>query len=200
MSSIKFSVRVSDRVTKRFERAALPEVLEEGRLQGGRDVRHLFYQHFRAKNLAEPNQFFRRHGGRRLYFWRRMANSLQEPVLNGEGQVVLAMHRDIAQKRFGGPILPKRARALTIPVHQDAYGRSARRLESFLGTKLFIVKTKRGRKTFLAAKGGPRGGLRRYYLLRSSVNQEPWPDTFPPRKQITAAFKEGFRSVLNRED
>lgn len=200
MSSVRFTIKVNDKVTAKFERMAVPAVLDEGRLQGGRDVRHLLYTHFRAKNLAEPNRFFRESGGRRLYFWRRMANSLQEPVLDGGERVVISMHRDVAQKLYGGPIVPKRARALTIPIHRDAYGRTAKRLETFLGQKLFIVKSPRGRKTFLAAKGGPRGGIRRYFLLRSSVHQEPWPDTFPPRKQITAAFREGFRSVLNRED
>ena len=50
--------------------------------------------------------------------------------------------RRFRQKLYGGPILPKVAKMLTIPVHPFAYARTAAEVELLQGADLMIRKTR----------------------------------------------------------
>src|SRR5262245_14483031 len=93
-------------------------------------------------------------GGRRTHFWSRVRQStMVGRVTDSTAEVVIGDFR-FAQKLFGGPIVAKQARMLTIPVHKDAHGRRASTLESEQGIKLFFIRRKGGGA--LAAKAAER--------------------------------------------
>lgn len=75
-------------------------------------------------------------------------------------------HPAFAQKLFGGPIVAKRAKSLTIPVEERAYGRTASTFEHETGLKLFFLKT--GKSAFANAvlATQEKGGLTVEYVLK----------------------------------
>lgn len=169
--------------------------------QGAAEVAHLYRAHWLEKDAKEPNYFVREFfGTRRTHYWRKMSNAVGavEVDVSGMSFKIPIKSKTLRQKVKGGPITPKKARALTIPVHPDAYARSAAELERALGVKLFILRTVLG-DAFLAAKRQLRKGRNsvvRYYLLKRGVNQKPWPGTLPERSEIRKAFRFGVNGIL----
>lgn len=149
------------------------------------------------------------HFGKRSNFWLQVMRSVQTPIPPSSGTPTLISINDprFAQKLYGGPIVAKRAKALTIPVSPEAYGRSASVLEQEKGIKLFAISTKGGggmlvqsvlKKAGKSAGGQTpvRGGLIVHYLLRKSVYQQPDPQALPPTPSIAEAFLAGARAVM----
>lgn len=171
--------------------------------QGAAEVAHLYRAHWIEKDQTEPNYFVREFfGTRRTHFWRKMANAVGSVEVDAAGMTfrIPIKNKYLRQKVKGGPIRPVKSRALTIPVHPDAYARSAAELERALGVKLFILRTVLG-DAFLAAKRELRKGRKsvvRYYILKRGVNQKPWPGTMPERSEIRKAFRFGVNGILRQ--
>jgi hypothetical protein len=160
-------------------------------------VRRRLQRHFTQKNKTRN-----RLGGRRTNFWSQVRASTQVgQVTDSFSEVVIGDFR-FAQKLFGGPIVPKDAKALTVPVHPEAHGRRASTLEHALGIKLFVLGARgQGNGAWLAAATA--SGLTVYYALKQRVVQEADPTALPPRHEIEEAAVEGAQSRLTaavRED
>jgi hypothetical protein len=149
------------------------------------------------------------HFGKRTNFWLQVMRSVQTPTLPVSGTPAVVSINDprFAQKLYGGPIVAKRAKALTIPVSPEAYGRTAAVLEQEKGIKLFAIWQKGGGgllvQSILKRAGKSsgcqtpvHGGLIVHYLLRKSVYQQPDPKALPTKESIAASFVAGAKAVV----
>ena len=152
-------------------------------------------KHFRSRN-STPNKL----GGRRSNFWLQVASSVQSPVIAGTSSVRIDItHPAYAQKLYGGTITAKRAKFLTIPVHPQAYGRTAAVFERETGIELFRPQTSEGVLVRLLMGIGPDGGLTVYYVLKRSVTQKADPNAFPNRETFADGLTEEARKYTLRK-
>lgn len=149
--------------------------------------------HFRGRNRI-PNKL----GGRRTNYWRRVADSVQNPVLRGTSSVAITVNdATFAQKVFGGTITPKSRKALTIPVDPRAHGRTVGVFTQETGIKLFFLRTKKGGLSGLLA-GESGSGINVFYLLAKSVRQKPDPNALPPESDFNSAIADQTERHLAR--
>jgi len=162
----------------------------------GRRAGNELKRHFRVRD-REPNKL----GGARTHFWIGVSRSVSAPVPVGSfgvsGVRIDITHPGFAQKVFGGRIVPKRARALTIPVHPAAHGRRASVLENE-GIKLFLLKTGPSKLGVLAAKQ-PDGGMVVYYVLSRGVDQKADPQAMPAEGALAAAVRDQAEKHMARQ-
>ena len=184
------AVTITDRVGPKLRSELSPQRLAAGNAVAGRALAEFVRKHYREKDAKEPNRL----GGDRTHFWRKIAESVQPPVVAGGTVSIKIKDRRIGQKVHGGPIVPKRARALTIPIHPAAHGRRAALLAAKVG-RLFILRSKSG-EAFLAGKIGKRVTL--YYLLRRAVNQAPWPGSLPSVRGMKRVFTVALKAYFQR--
>jgi hypothetical protein len=142
----------------------------------GRRASEDLRKHFRARDTSQPNKL----GGRRTHFWLEVRNAVQQPVLSGDSIHIVINHPVIAGKVFGGIIRAKNASALTIPLHELAYGRRASTFEEETGKKLFRPK---GKNVLMTDIGGEIVAI---YALVKSVNMRPDPDALPSDQDLVA--------------
>lgn len=149
----------------------------------GRETRNKLRKHYLHKHATEPNKL----GGDRTGFWRSVAQSVQSPVNLGTHAVSVGIaHPAIRQKVDGGRIVAKRARALTIPISAEAYGRTVSTFEHELGIKLFRLPSKSGNGLLAEAQADDR--IKIHYVLRKSVDQKPDPDALPTEASLVTAL------------
>ena len=161
-------------------------------LAGGRKAGNLIKKNFRQKDRTEPNKL----GGTRQHFWRAMAASVSAPVMESPLSVSVAITDPrFRQKLLGGVITAKRAKALTIPVQKEAYGRSASVFEKETGLKLFLLKV--NAHAFLAARLGD--SVQIEYLLTPSVKQNPDPTALPDQHELETGVIETMQATLDRQ-
>lgn len=91
-------------------------------------------------------------------------------------------------------ITPKRAKALTIPIHRRAYGKRAKDMEAE-GYSLFVIGRKGGGDGVLMAKKGKRGKAFAAYALKKSVTLPHLPDLMP----TTENYAEWTRETIEAE-
>jgi hypothetical protein len=176
-------------------------------MASGREVGNQLKDWFRKKDRDEPNKL----SPRREHFWLQVSRSVQNPVIQGARTVSVTINDPrIAQKVFGGTITAKRAGALTIPVSEKAYGRTAATFERETGLKLFLLKKKTGtpgrgqtgpsnlERAVLAAVVN--GHIEVEYLLTKSVTQGPDADALPPEKDLEAAILKRAQAVVDRQN
>lgn len=166
----------------------------------GREGHRILNAHFIRKDQQEPNKL----SSRRSHFWRKVAQSLHQPKVSADGgTVILAIGSAVfAQKLKGGTIRAKRSKFLTIPVSEEAAGRTASTFEHETGLKLRFIRTGgRGRNPFSAAVlATSRGtGLQVEYVLKPSVIQRPDPTALPPISELRAALLKKAEAVVARE-
>lgn len=162
----------------------------------GRELANQLVQWFRGRDRSSANKL----SPRRSHFWLAVSRTVGQPFQSGHNAIsVTIAHPDIAMKVFGGTITPKEASALTIPVEERAYDRTAATFEQETGLKLVLVQTGKGdfEKAVLAVKEN--GGLTVEYLLTPKVEQEADPDALPPQSQLEAAILARAQSYANRE-
>ena len=164
----------------------------------GRELSNQLRAHFARKDREQPNKL----SSRREHFWLQVRSSVNAPVQTGDNAVsVNVSDPRIAQKVFGGKIVAKEAGALTIPVSEKAYGRTASTFERETGLKLILIrqggKKSGSGKAILAAKVG--GGLEVEYLLTKSVDQEPDPTALPDEGFLKEKLIERGQAVLERQ-
>ena len=104
--------------------------------------------YYRGRNEAEPNRL----GGRRTYWWNKVASSVENPILRSPTEAAVSITQPgMALKVHGGTVRPKNAKALAIPIHGDAHGVMARDWNAGHPERpLFMIRS--GSRVFLAAK------------------------------------------------
>lgn len=165
----------------------------------GRELVNQLKTHFREKDKNEPNKL----SPRREHFWLQVMRSVNAPVLRGPASVQVTISDPrMAHKVFGGPIVAKRAKALTIPVEERAYGRTVSTFERETGLKLFLVKKGEdpgGRGGVLAVRAEG-GGLTVEYILAKRVRQDKDPTALPEEAMLQAALVNRARKVAERQN
>jgi hypothetical protein len=166
----------------------------------GRALGNLLKNHFRKKDREEPNKL----SPRREHFWLQVSRTVSAPAQSGYNSVAVKVSDPrIAQKVYGGTITAKAAGALTIPVEERAYGRTASTFEAETGLKLILIRTGGGKNNafqnaVLAVKEG--GGLVVEYLLTKSVDQAADPTALPSMAQMQAAVLARAQKIADRQE
>jgi hypothetical protein len=156
----------------------------------------------RAKLASNPSN---RRGWPSTGFWEDAARATTW-VDNGDGSITIAINKiGVRQRYYGGVITPKNAKALTIPLTEEAYGKTAADFDN-----LILVKTpkgaylaqssyeSRGPSTRSARSGHARGNaikrqrLTFLFKLVGSVNQAANPDIIP----TPAGYVESAKGAL----
>lgn len=109
-------------------------------------------------------------GGRS--FWREISDSVQVDSVSDLSATIGIHHVAAAQKQYGGRIEAKKAKALTIPIAEEA---KRKRVAEFSFKDLFMIKSKRNNDILGYEEGRQFKAL---YLLRKAVEQEA--DPFMP--------------------
>lgn len=162
----------------------------------GRELANQLKSHFRNKDRNEPNKL----SPRRSHFWLAVSRTVGNPQMEGLNSITVTIaHPAFAQKVFGGVIRAKSAGALTIPVEERAYGRTAATFEQETGLKLFLLRVGKGafQKAVLAAKES--GGLVVEYVLKQSVSQDRDPDALPVASQLEEAIRSRAEEFVSNE-
>jgi hypothetical protein len=168
----------------------------------GREVGNLLKTHFRAKDKSSANKL----SERRSHFWLQVARAVSNPEQTGYNAITVTITDPrFAQRLFGGTIHAKNAGALTIPVEERAYGRTAAVFERETGLKLFLVKTGGSdansfENAVLAVKENENSkAFTVEYLLTPSVSQEADPDALPQKAVLENAVIRRAQRVLDRQ-
>lgn len=143
-----------------------------------------------AQTIAmEARNNARAKGGRR--WWKELARSLQVRQVTEDSIDVGTDYRGAMLKQFGGRITPDKAKALTIPVSDEAKGKTAYDFER-TGKDLFVVSVKTGDPGTLGVLGYDKSTRKKgvyafqpLFVLRTSAYQEPDP-WFPMPNRILA--------------
>ena len=119
----------------------------------------------------------------------------------GPGQLILSITDPrFNQKVFGGTLVPKAKKALTIPVNPAAYGRTAATYEQETGQKLICITWKAPTGSSIGAlvvKSDPHGQFTEVvYLLVASVRQDPDPEALPHPRDFYMALVDRAKSFV----
>lgn len=188
--SLRIDITVEDGATPE-----LAEMLQRIRPGGGlgkamgRGLANALKGHFRARNADSPNKL----GGKRTNFWSRVAQGVQNPVVDTNSVSVTVSHPAIRHKFTGGTIKAKPGKALAIPVHPAAHGKSPRVFDNL---SLLIVGTKK--TAVLAKKERGKGRFTTFYVLKKQVTQDKDPRTLPSDAAMLAAAATAGRIFLRR--
>ena len=203
--SLKIDIDLTDDVTPEL-RALVAQIKPGGPLGTvlGRALATTLRNHFRKRNL-KGNKL----GGKRTNFWSSMAKAVQNPKISTAEITVTVSDRALAQKVFGGRIVPVNRKALAIPADKKAYGKSPRAFDhlAFIparkkgsGTVGFLVEgvpgiISRGKRKGEATTRPLKGGAL-MYVLRAFVDQDPDPEALPTTEQISTDLMTAARTFL----
>lgn len=139
--------------------------------------------HFRELERTRPNK----QGWKRQHYWNEAAESVRTEPRLGQTTAVVIDKPGVALHRYGGTVRPVRARFLTIPTHEEAYGKRAREFDDlfvrdFEGTRFLVRKL-------------PGGSLRLMYRLARSTKHEADPTVLPGDRELDRA---GSRAIASR--
>jgi hypothetical protein len=113
-------------------------------------------------------------------FWRQ-ASDATRATAQPDGVLIEVKKQGVRQRLYGGPILPKTRRALTIPISPEAHGKRA---SDFPGS--FILKTKKG--AYIVQRGekmGARGSLQPIYGKKAQGLGRKWQSINPQTGEVT---------------
>lgn len=174
--------------------------------------------HFRRKN-ATPNKL----GGKRTNFWNGIADDTSVTGIREDGATLTVANQEFNIHVYGGKIVPKKAKALTIPIVPEAHGLMVRSYERQFGRKLFTIgdripllfeRTSRGDRSVIAdtnARIRTRGNrpktvrltarseIRPVYRLAPFVTIERDPTALPDRAVIERALMEEGGDWIERQ-
>lgn len=149
--------------------------------------RGAYIKNWASSVAMEARENARRKGGRR--YWREFARSIQVKSINKETVDVGTSYVGAYLKQFGGMIVPEKARCLTIPISEEARGKTAYDF-SRTGKELFTVSVKTGDPGTIGVLGYAKPtrrkgveGFRPLFVLRKRVFQKPDP-WFPLQSRI----------------
>jgi hypothetical protein len=193
------------RLVKNARRPAVRKVM-------GRAIATAVQDNFRKLDEERANKL----GGQRTHFYGTAAKSVQQPELyGGDGIRVTITQIGIAQRYFGGDIVPVDKKWLTIPARAETYGHVATEFNDlhfvYFGAALAALvqndqtrlssKRVRGSVTEQAPKG--EAGSQVFYWLVKHVHQEADLTVLPTDNELqTAAVYAGeeyIQRILERE-
>ena len=125
-------------------------------------------------------------------FWSGAAQAVRLQAHANDAEVSVT-HPGIARAVRDVVIRPRRAKALTIPLRAEAYGRRPREAERNLGQALFRPH---GTRVLAVSKDGR---LTPLYALCASVTQRRDPTLLPDGKAIEAALARAALNALDAE-
>lgn len=158
-----------------------------------RAVRRDLQRHFRDRD-KQPNAL----GGKRTHWWAKVARATNISTVTDTQATITISEPGLGLKVTGGTIRPIAAKALTIPVHQEAYGRRAATVEMITGWKLFVVRVGKAKATFLARSTGD-DKLRLLYLLAKSATIKADPAALPDRLKLEDVALKAAEAQLRTE-
>lgn len=149
----------------------------------GGKVEDTLIAHFAARDQEprQPGPFARNRI--KQNFWERIANVTALDSATEKQATVVVADRAILLKIYGGTVRPLTARALAIPMRQEADGLSPR---DWPDDTFFKFVSKSG-KAFLAKREGK--ALRLYYRLVASTRHRPDPRALPPIALLLAEME-----------
>lgn len=163
-----------DALSPRQRNAALGKALEAS-----------LRKHFRQRD-AQPNK----RNWKRQHFWGRIRNATSLAGYDDQKAVVTISDPAYSLKVHGGTVRPKEAKALTIPLREEAYGIRA---SSGIIRDLFFIRMRGSKKAYLAKREGT--ALRLYYLLVKQTRHKPDPEALPPTRTLQQAFAQAIDSL-----
>lgn len=145
----------------------------------------------------EGRETARAKGGRR--FWREIAAATRVGTVAPDTVSVANYHVAGAQKQYGGPIVAKNAKALTIPIAPEAEGKRASEFEGG-GRNLFVIPSKSGDPDSRGVLGysTPDGTFHGLFALRTRTRPQapdPW---FPSPARIGQIGLAEARRILQK--
>ena len=187
---------VKEKITEDMRRFFNRQRVQAGMAKAGEAFIGWLKAYYEQKDWNEPNRLTLE---RRTHFWHQIGESiLPKPKIEDRKIHVVVTDPRFPQKVYGGPIVPKRAKALTIPVHPDAYARSAAEVARIVGP-LHIIKA--GGEAFLVADKS-RHTFSALFILRYNVDQKPWPGALPKQAKMkevmTAELQRYFEALLEK--
>jgi hypothetical protein len=181
---------IADRASPSFQRLAAAVQRPDVRKVMGRAIVGTLRKHFTRLDAERPNKL----GGARTHFYGQVRRSVQQPELaGGDGVKVSINHVGIAQRYFGGEIVPKAAKWLTLPVHPEAYGHRAREFSDLDFVPL------EGRRAMLVRSNpeSPTNIGEVFFLLVKRVIQRADPTVLPSDEQVTADAVNAGEDYIN---
>ena len=161
-----------------------------------------FLKNWANASAMKGRENARKKGGRR--YWKELARSVQVKSVNPSAVDVGTSFRGAALKQYGGEIRPDKVRALTVPVAEEAKGKTAYDFERS-GKKLFVLPVKSGTPGTTGVLGYNKSTrkkgetfFRGLFVLRTKVfqNPDPW---FPSDMEIQKIARTEAQILLNRE-
>jgi len=122
----------------------------------------------------EAREAARQKPGRR--FWREVARATRVDRAGADGVSIANWHVAGAHKQTGGPIVAKNARALTIPIAEEARGRRAAEFEAG-GRELFAIPGRGGDSVGILGYAEEDGDFHALFALRRRTRPQapdPW--------------------------
>jgi len=131
------------------------------------------------RTAKEARTTARGKGGR--HFWQDVARSVNLAAVSANTMSVHSTHVAAAQKQFGGVIEAKNARALTIPIADEAKGKRASEFETG-GRDLFVLATDGGDPDMIGLLGYSEDDeFHALFVLRRRTRRQAadpwWPET-----------------------
>lgn len=161
-----------------------------------------FLKNWANASAQEARANARNKRGRR--WWKDLARSVQVKSVNDSAIDVGTSYRGAALKQYGGEIRPDKAKALTIPIADEAKGKTAYDFER-TGKKLFTISQKTGDPGTIGVLGYETPSktkgetdFRPLFVLRTRVYQKPdaW---FPSDTDVQRLARREAQLLLNKE-
>jgi len=180
---------------------------------GAWGVRNALKENFQRLEDTRPNK----EGWPRQHIYARMMRSVQVPQSNGAGMQVSINDLTVAQRLFGGAIMPVHAKMLTLPATAEAYGHRAREFDDLhfairpdpdrggalrpalvqpeqSGVKFGKLRKDGTRRTI---PGKQTGGV--FFWLTGRVVQQPDPTILPTEEKLLEAAVKPIDEYIERE-
>lgn len=161
----------------------------------GRKARNILKTHFLKRDKSHANPL----SERRTHFWRAASDSIHAPVVSADGGSVTisVTHTGVAQRYFGGTIRAKRVDFLTIPVSEEAYGRTVKTFEKEVGEKPKLLIIGRIGKSKNPKPKRDNDGFD--YILTSSVVQKSDRTVLPTEEEFSKGILQTAESFVDRQ-
>jgi hypothetical protein len=193
---MSFSLEITDTASPALQRLGEGVRRPAIRRVMGRGIVRALREHFRSLDSTKANRM----GGKRTHFWSQVRKSVHQPeLIGGDGVKVAITHVGIAQRYFGGVIVPDRKKWLAVPARAEAHGRRplsfhdlhfvlfrrdlAALVQNYQTQFSYGRRRKDGTRKLKTEDAG--GGV--FYWLVKRVVQRPDPTVLPPRERLIAA-------------
>jgi hypothetical protein len=186
------TVDIKDAATARIEATGLKIRPETANKVIARSGQNFVRKHFTYLNSTRANRL----GGKRTNFYTQAARGTTA-VSDAQGATISVNQVGIRQRIFGGTILPKNGKWLTIPARAEAHGRRAR---EFQDLKFAYAEDERGKARPALVRDSKDknfwGEEDVFFWLVPKVVQKPDPSVMPRMDLLRVAVLEDLAVFL----